>query len=98
MSNLFQSRPFNVGILCGLVLLAAVNYYSYLISGKSQTSHSVQKFGFPFTVYEYGGSVTFERILWFGLIADILIAVIFSLIVGLIFKLIGVKFTTREFK
>lgn len=98
MSKLFQNRPFNIGFLFGLVLLALINYFSYLNLDSPKTSHSLHSFGFPFAVYEYGGFITIEQILWFGLIADILIAIIFSFAIGLIFKFVWERFTTKRLK
>ena len=56
--------------------------------------HCIREIGFPFYFYETGSIAHYKKILWFGLIADIIIAISASIGIGFIFHII----TTKLFK
>ncbi len=92
MSKLFKNKVFRSGFLVGLIISAVVNYVDYI--GKANINlptHTKNEFGFPFDFYRWGGYVSEVEILWLGLIANILIAIIFSFLLGLISSLFGRK-------
>jgi hypothetical protein len=79
------TRAFSVGFLAGLFLLIAVNVYGYNRMNEAECFDCIQSFGFPFRLYESGTILHLERILWYGLIADVLIAISVGAGIGLLF-------------
>lgn len=77
----FRDKSFVFGVIAG--------YAVFFVAGGSIGEKNrpicfdcIQRYGFPFTSYEIGGYATQSHIIWPGLIANILIASIFSVIVG----------------
>ena len=82
---------FTVGFALGWLIFVSANVMSYrqMLRGRDLTDVPIS-FGFPFKLYAssgFGG----EWIVWSGLIADVLIAVCVSTILGLIAGLISRK-------
>jgi hypothetical protein len=78
------NSSFVIGVVFGLIFYFVMTDYLDK-STHTVCSHCVERFGFPFHYIEtenYTG--TPAGILWFGLIGNILIALIFSFIIGLI--------------
>jgi hypothetical protein len=83
-----RPRVFAVGFAVGLLIFVSANVISYrqMVRGTVLTD-APTAYGFPFRFYAssgFGG----EWILWSGLIADILIAICVSAILGLIAGLV----------
>jgi len=93
MSKLFPETAFNLGFVIGILLFFAFNYYS-LSANYSGRIDGFGESGFPFSWMDSGWFL--QRILWIGLIANILVAATFSFIVGLIFKSIWSKISSRR--
>lgn len=99
MKDLVENKAFVFGFLFGILLF-------FLIGGTIESRRRgtticfdcVEEYGFPFTYLETGGFVSITKILWLGLIADVLIAITFSFLIGLIFKFIWSKFTSNELR
>ncbi len=84
--NITRSKAFNVGFLIVLLLFAAANIYSYDWMLEQECFDCIKSFGLPFSLYETGTIHHITRILWDGLIADVLIAISASMGVGLFCK------------
>lgn len=76
-----RSKTFTIGFLLGLASFIAVNFYSYTQMSMPFLDGAMS-FGVPFALWQFGGFVSIARVLWPGLIADILIAVCGSLLLG----------------
>lgn len=48
------------------------------------TSHARETYGFPFVMHEYGGYFTIDQFIWSGVVANLSVAVVSSLIIGLL--------------
>jgi hypothetical protein len=96
MHKISCNKVFNLGFIAGMLLLLIANYFTYLITASIDISHYTHKFGFPFSLYKWGGYSYEEGFLWLGLVANISIAVIFSFSIGLIFKFIWSKIASRR--
>ena len=90
-----KNKVFVVGFALGIIIVALLNYFSYMYSDRPDISHAIHTFGFPFSVYQYGGYSYNEEILWTGLIGTILIAFGFSFAMGKISDLIWKKVTSN---
>ncbi len=87
MKNIFQSKPFWLGFVLGIVIFTILNYANYLHNVCPDTIDDCGwSFGFPVHFYSEGGFFTFSTIIWVGLIIDIISASISSLLFGLVFK------------
>lgn len=98
MLTWFQNRAFNLGFLIGFFLMVNINYFSQFSRPKINIIHDPHRIGFPFTAYEWDGYFQPASILWFGLTADIFIAVTFSFLLGIIFKFVWSKIRARKLK
>ncbi len=85
-----QSEAFRLGFVLGIIVCVLLNVYSYLVNQCSPTIDDCGwTFGFPVPLYLEGGFVSFQEIIWLGLITDIFFAVTASIIVGLVFRFIA---------
>jgi len=85
-----RRRAFAVGFLIVLLFFVNANIYSYINMPEESGSitHGYVECGFPLELYMYGGYIGTEYILWDGLIADVLIAVITGILIGVTCKLL----------
>jgi len=75
-----------VGVIASVVLLAAANFYSYVRMPASSTiDDGFVYFGWPFNIYAYGGYYDHPVYLWTGALANLLLAGIVGVIIGLVF-------------
>ncbi len=93
MRKLFQDTAFGSGFMSGISLFIGLNIYS-LAANYGECIDCYGRFGFHFPLEDSGNLLV--NIMWFGLIADILFALIFSFVVGLIFKSIWSKIISRR--
>jgi hypothetical protein len=105
MNNSVENKGFKRGFRTGIILslfAQLFSFLSYVFSLLGRETHpdiSVHGFwdiGFPFSMY-YGMYDIFHGDLSFtGLVGNIAAAIIFSFILGLIFKLIWAKSASRR--
>ena len=105
MRKLFKELTFNLGFTGGFILFALINYLTYIKSYHNLTQRLMQlsagsfSIGFPFPFYNasygYPNHFYFD---WFGLIADILMAVGFSFVIGLACKIAWSKIHSLRMK
>ncbi len=99
IAKLFQSTIFIVGFCISGMLFNALNYLSYFSHANMfSCDDCIIRLGFPFYFYERGGFFTVNQFIWSGLIADVLIAVIFSFVIGLIFKFVWEKIAAKRLR
>ncbi len=96
MRKLIVTKSFILGFISGCILFLCLNYYTVMQAFDDMCFHCMRRFGFPFFFMETGGAVTHTNIFWFSLLADVLIALAFSGMIGLIFKFIWSKFTSKH--
>ena len=92
MKNRNLNTAFYLGFWSGILLFIGLNYYDFVTSYRGWDSFGT--FGIPFT-FKDGGDL-FANIVWLGLVADILFALVSSFIFGFIFKFVWLKFTSRR--
>ena len=99
MSKVLQSKAFILGFCSCVALFVALNYLSYFSPANMfNCDDCIIRVGFPFYFYEKGGFFGVNQCIWAGLIADILIAIIFSFVIGLIFKFVWEKLTMKKLR
>ena len=91
-----KSKLFIIGFLSGLVIFAAINIYTYddglgrftNQNGERATGcfDCLKQFGWPYRLHQSGTILHIDKLLWPGLIADILIALVASTGIGLLCK------------
>ena len=84
MLNEIWNKTFALGFLAGWLLVLVANIYSYNEMAETECFDCVVGFGWPFRFYETGGFVTITRILWYGLVTDVLLATGLSVAMGLL--------------
>lgn len=92
-----KTKPFVAGSICGALLFLAINICTYdngLRGTGSSTGESatecfdcLKQVGWPFRLYQSGGILHVDKILWVGLIADTLIATLIIIAMGLLIKM-----------
>ena len=92
-----KTKPFVAGSICGALLFLAINICTYdngLRGTGSSTGESatecfdcLKQVGWPFRLYQSGGILHVDKILWVGLIADTLIATLVIIAMGLLIKM-----------
>ncbi len=86
------SNAFKLGFgITGLALLI-LNYLSYARSRSVTCLDCGTVSGFPFPFYQTGGFVSFEEIVWIGLIGNVFFAIVAGLLCGYIFHRIWIAF------
>ncbi len=76
-----QTKIYAVSFLIVFALFIVANYYSFA-QMKYPCIDCSAEFGFPFRIWIERGIVGVRRILWGGLLADLLIASCISMILG----------------
>jgi cytochrome c biogenesis protein CcdA len=106
MWNLTKNRAFIAGFTICILLLLCLNAFIFL---RSHCHHCVRVAGIPFIFWaQFMGNPSFtpsggmkdnpndfEYFLFFNLIADILITIGFSFLIGLLFKFVWSKIVSR---
>lgn len=82
---MFSGKLFRVGFLLSLLLFVAANTYEYS-TVKGFWGDMPEPFGFPFSLGRYGGFVGVTTLILPGLIADIVVCLVVSAILGLVFS------------
>ncbi len=93
---MIKSRAFIIGFLGGLLLLAVIYIYTYDGGAGGATIRDgvrmvecfdcLKQVGWPFRLHKSGTFAHVDEFLWPGLIADILLALFMSTVVGLVCK------------
>ena len=86
MKNLIFNKAFQLGFWIGFVSIVIFNLSTFTLPVEAHVHHYINTVGFPFAFYEWGGNPYVERISQKGLIADILVLLIYSFLVGLLFR------------
>ena len=94
MKSLIKSKKFRVGVLIGIILIILLNIF--FPSGRHYDPSFTYNFGFPFTFYQSGheemeGGSSISRILWLGLIGNLLFTIFISFLAGLSLNLLADK-------
>lgn len=92
IQNSLNDIVFVIGFIGGIICFLFLNYSTNIVINID--SYHFRLFGFPFKFIEFGNVNT--RIVWRVLIADILTGIIFSLLIGLIFKFVWSKIAARK--
>lgn len=106
MKDWIKNKPFLFGFVIGMFLIILANiYFAFVIYAKidfgivsygySFDDYSV--IGFPFPVYERWANSRFD-FYWVSIFANIFIAIIFSILMGWLFKFVLVRLISKETK
>lgn len=99
MKDLLKNKAFWFGFICGILTFNIIDIWiENRMRGTGICFDCVEEIGLPFRYLQYGGNPSFTKILWFGLIADIFFAIIFSFTAGLICKFVWSEFTSKKLK
>ena len=79
-------RNLTIGLVVGIALFIVANIYSYIRMPASSTiDDGFVYFGWPFNIYAYGGYYGHPVYIWTDLLANVVIAAIVGVIIGLAF-------------
>jgi hypothetical protein len=82
------ARVFHLGLLSSFFVFGWANYDSYSHMYEGSCSDCFVYFGYPFELYEAGGFIGGQGILWLGLLADVSIALTTGICFGWILNLL----------
>ena len=91
-----QKIVFGAGCAVGVLICVGLNWLSYVSNNCDYTIDCGWTSGFPLDMYLVGGWVGVRRILWLGLFADILFAVVVGFLLGSVFRRVWSKIATPQ--
>jgi hypothetical protein len=107
MNKLFQNKRFKFGFRFGMIFSFLIQIISFIIyaidlytfeNPQGVNIDMIWSFGFPIPIF-YGGFLSPNGFIWWrGIIANLLFAVIFSFVVGMLFKFVWEKFTAKKLR
>lgn len=97
MRKLFQGKAFDFGFVAGIILFVFANMFTIPDSGNGICFDCYEAVGFPFTFHEKGTILHLNQFVWAGVIADISIAIIFSVVLGLMFNYVWSKISMNRY-
>ena len=104
MKTIYENKIFKVGFLAGLCFFVLINSFAYWTGYTHQLFHKFGPFsiydasayGVPFSFYIWGSGVPrSSSFYWSELIADVVIALIASLLIGFAVTAISMKAKTQ---
>lgn len=98
MKDLIKNKPFVIGFIAGMFVFIMRNYREYSLEIMINCADCGRFFGYPFYFYQEGGLVPIKKILWLGLVADLVFVIIFSFVIGLFANYFWSKFTSKQLK
>jgi hypothetical protein len=88
MLTIRVSKFFVTGSLAGVILLVAINLYSYSRMGDFGIADAYYAFGWPFPLYQSGTILHLDEVHWCGLVADTSVAIFAGIVLGVICELL----------
>ncbi len=96
MRKLFKDKAFVIGFAIGILIFIAANLYDFAPKGGGFSFDSYETHGVPFAMHESGTMLHINQFIWSGVVANISIVLIFSYILGSIFRFVRSKFAARR--
>ena len=95
MHRLNWNKSFILGFALGTLVFAGMNLYTALPnwSRLGICFDCYETYGFPFDMHESGTMLHLNEFIWSGVVANLAIAVLTSLLFGLLFKFVFAKIT-----
>ena len=96
MKNLIKNKPFIFGFVFGIFLMILANIYLAIIDIANFCSDCYLTLGFPYPIYRNSAISGFEKFVWTSILPNILITIIFSFLIGLLFKFVLLKIISKK--
>ena len=97
MNKLLENRAFKLGFLVGILFFVFANVYASLPEREISICFDCYvTYGFPFAMYESGSILHLKEFIWVGVVANVSATIFFSIILGLIFKYVWSKISSRR--
>lgn len=96
MRKLFQNKAFKLGVFTGSFMYAVIYIYNLKPERKGICFDCDEPSGFPFLSYQPGNALVESHTIWFGFIANILIALLFIFGIGLFLSFVSLKIVSRR--
>ena len=96
MKAFLKSSSFWLGFGVGIFLAITIGFIDYEMKFDGLCMDCDNDFGFPFRIYQSGSLIHATLILWDGLIANVVIAIVFSAAAGVLFHFLSAKFFNRS--
>ncbi len=91
MSFISKHKPFFVGLLVVLITFSIFFVVHYRAKFDGLCMDCDNDFGWPFRVYQSGGLMHATKIIWNGIIANLIIALASGTIIGMVCQLIWTR-------
>ena len=98
MKDLIRNKPFIIGFGFGLLLVLIANIYTLRPESGAICFDCYETWGFPFAMHESGTILHLSNFICAGVVANFFLTIVFSFIVGLVFKFIWSKFTSKTLR
>ncbi len=96
MKKVLESITFWAGFASSFVLFIIINFIDLIQQSARLCFDCDNGYGKPFRIYESGSMIHRRGILWSGLLADIVVAIVVNTIIGLIFYFLAAKLLKRS--
>lgn len=97
MKQAFQRITFRIGFAISILIFILLQYVSYVRNKPGEWCLDCGwSFGVPFAFYEYGGFVSYEAVLWFGLLGDIAFVFVVAPWIGVLANFVWNKSTPQD--
>ena len=87
MRNMVASKAFKLAFIVSAFVFAIMNIRSSSsdcpVDSKTISFHCYETYGFPFVMHEYGTIVHLSGFVWSGVVGNLAIAIVTSIVVGL---------------
>lgn len=88
--TMFRSTPFWIGTIASIFVWCVISILDYRWKFDGMCMDCDNDFGIPFKVYQSGGLIHATEILWAGIVGNLVVVALSSIIVGyLVFLLTG---------
>lgn len=96
MKTFIRSVIFWAGFATSLIVFIVVNVIEVIQQSARLCFDCDKGFGKPFRIYESGSMIHAREILWAGLIADVVVVTVVSVLIGLAVYFITAKLSQRS--
>lgn len=98
MKDLVRNRAFIIGFAFGIFLVFLANFYTLLPQRGSICFDCYETWGFPFAMFESGTMLHLNQFIWAGVVANFFLTIVFSFLIGFVFRFVWSKFQTKPLK
>ncbi|MBK8813134.1 MAG: hypothetical protein IPN69_20715 [Acidobacteria bacterium] len=95
MKRYFSIKAFAFGVATAVVSYTVFMLITLTVGSETKLRNRMNRLGFPYAFYEWGGDPYVERFVLSGAIKDAALFIVYSIIVGMLFSFLWKVQTTQ---